>query len=82
MQVLSVVWGALAATGMFIGFIPCLGSLNWLNIPFSLAGLVVGIIALNKAKPGQKAMPVIGVVLCSAAVFLGFLRLIVGGGIL
>lgn len=82
MQILSAVWGALAAIGMFIGFIPCLGSLNWLNIPFALAGLVVSIIALSQAKPGQKAMPVIGVVLCGIAVLLGFFRLLLGGGIL
>lgn len=82
MQVLSAVWGALAAAGMFIGFIPCLGSLNWLNIPFALCGLAVSIIALSKAAPGEKGMAVCGVVLCSIAVLLGFFRLMAGGGIL
>ena len=32
---ITLAWGILAICGMFIGFIPCLGSLNWLNIPFA-----------------------------------------------
>src|SRR5262249_22255616 len=43
MQVLSLIWGLLALLGMFIGIIPCLGALNWLNIPFAVAGLIVSL---------------------------------------
>jgi hypothetical protein len=46
MQVLSVVWGILALCGMFVAFFPCLGSLNWINIPFSFVGLIISIVAL------------------------------------
>ena len=47
MQVLSLLWGILAIVGMVVGFFPCLGSLNWLNIPFAGVGIIVSGIALG-----------------------------------
>ena len=82
MTVLSLIWGILALVGLGIGFIPCLGSLNWLNIPFAGVGLIVGIIALLGAAPEKRGGAIAGVVLCSIAVVLGVIRLILGGGIL
>jgi hypothetical protein len=81
MSTVSLVWGIVSLVGMIVGFLPCLGSLNWLNIPFSAAGVIVSIIALTKAAPGQKGGPIAGVVLCSAAVLLGLIRLVAGGGV-
>jgi hypothetical protein len=82
MQTLSLVWGILALVGMLVAFFPCLGSLNWLNIPFSVIGLIVGIIALANARPGAKGSAVAGVVCCSIAILFGLVRLIAGGGVL
>jgi len=82
MTVLSLVWGILALCGLFVGLIPCLGSLNWLNVPFSVLGLIVGIIALSKAPSDQKGGPVAGTIMCTIAALMGLLRLIMGGGIL
>ncbi|MBN2337049.1 MAG: hypothetical protein JXP48_00800 [Acidobacteria bacterium] len=82
MTVLSLIWGILALVGLGIGFIPCLGSLNWLNIPFAGIGLIVGILALLRAVPEKRGGAIAGVVLCAIAVVLGVIRLILGGGIL
>ncbi len=82
MQILSLVWGILALCGMFVGFFPCLGALNWLNIPFSVVGLIVSVIALASGKPGNRGGSTAGVVCCAVAVMFGLIRLIAGGGIL
>ncbi len=81
MQVLSLVWGILAFLGMFIGFIPCLGSLNWINIPFSGVGLVVSIITLVTTKDQKKGLVIAGLVLCAIAAAFGTIRLILGAGV-
>jgi hypothetical protein len=54
MQTLSLVWGILSIIGMFVAFFPCLGSLNWINIPFSGVGLIISIIALARKKEEKK----------------------------
>ncbi len=82
MQTLSLIWGILALIGMVVGFIPFLGALNWLNIPFAGIGLIVGIIALATSKEGGKGRSIAGTVSCSIAIFLGLIRLVLGGGIL
>lgn len=81
MQVLSLVWGILAFIGLVIAFFPCLGSLNWLNIPFSVIGLIISIIALTKSPPDNKTLAIIGTVLCGLAVVAGTVRLIMGAGV-
>ena len=81
MQVLSLVWGMLALLGLFVGFIPCLGALNWVNIPFALVGVIISAVAIAQAKIGAKGMAIAGVVMCSVSVVFGLFRLIIGGGI-
>jgi hypothetical protein len=82
MSVLSLAWGILSLVGMLVALLPCLGSLNWLNIPFSGMGLIISIIALNSAKEEDKGRVTTGLVLCAIAVALGTIRLILGGGLL
>jgi len=82
MQILSLVWGILAILGMFVGFLPCLGALNWINIPFAVVGLIISVIALATTRDPRKGAAVAGLILCAIAVFLGGIRLILGGGIL
>jgi len=81
MSTASLVFGILSIIGMVIAFFPCLGSLNWLNIPFSVIGLVIGIIALNQPQKEQRGNAIAGIVLCTIAIIFGLLRLIVGGGV-
>lgn len=82
MQVLSLVWGILAICGMLTAFLPCLGSLNWINIPFSGIGLIISVIALATTKEAQKGGSIAGIICCGIAILFGIIRLIAGGGIL
>jgi hypothetical protein len=80
--VLSLVWGILALLGMIVGFIPCLGALNWINIPFALVGLIISIVALSSAPEADRGKAIAGIVGCAIAVLFGLVRLAMGGGIL
>lgn len=82
MSLISLIFGILSLIGLFIAAIPCLGALNWLNIPFAVVGAIVSAIALGKAEPGRKGMAMTGLVLCAIAIVAGGFRLSLGGGIL
>lgn len=83
MKTASLIFGILAISGMLFAFLPCLGSLNWLNIPFATIGLIISVIALTQTVDGEpKGNAIAGIVLCSVAMLFGLLRLIAGGGIL
>lgn len=81
LNAITLMWGILAFCGMFIGLIPCLGSLNWINIPFSVIGTVVGIIAVVSSNRGASKAGVVGLVLCVIAGLFGMIRLTLGHGI-
>ncbi|HHN75534.1 MAG TPA: hypothetical protein ENK10_09925 [Acidobacteria bacterium] len=81
MQVLSLVWGILAILGMVVGFVPCLGALNWLNIPFAAVGVIIGGVALATAGDRPKGASIAGLICCVIAVFFGIARLALGGGL-
>jgi len=80
----SLVFGILAILGMLVGFIPCFGALNWINIPFAFIGLIVSIVALtsNKEAGKPKNAALAGLIMCLCAMFFGLFRLFLGGGIL
>ncbi|MEX2262668.1 MAG: hypothetical protein WD696_11995 [Bryobacteraceae bacterium] len=82
MQLVGLVWGILALLGMVVAFMPCLGALNWLLIPFAGVGLVIGVIAFASSPPGHRGPSVAGIVCCSIATMFGLIRLILGAGIL
>ena len=81
MQLLGLVWGILAIVGAMVTFFPCLGSFNWLNIPFSIVGLIVSVIGLARAEPGKKGAGTVGVVCCGVAIAIGIIRLMMGSGV-
>ncbi len=82
MQVVCLVWGILAVLGMFVAQFPCLGALNWINVPFSAAGLIVSLITVATTQDPRKGPAVAGLALCAVAAVLGTIRLMVGGGLL
>ena len=82
MQTLSLAWGVLALIGMMIAFIPCLGALNWINIPFAAVGLVISFLVFGTSRAVDKSGSIAGIVCCLIALVLGIIRLILGGGIL
>lgn len=83
MNTASLVFGILAVLGMLVGFIPCFGALNWINIPFAFIGLIVSIVALSNNREGKsKNGALAGLIMCLCAMFFGLFRLFLGGGIL
>jgi len=80
MPTLALLWGIASLIGMAVGFLPCLGALNWLNIPFAAVGLVVSLVA--GAKPGPNPAARAGAIMCAIAIVVGVIRLILGGGVL
>ena len=82
MQILALVWGILAVVVMLLAMTPCLGAVNWINIPFSLLGLIISVISLVVGKPEKKGLGIAGIVLCVLATIIGVIRLVAGGGVL
>jgi len=81
MQILSLIWGILAFVCMLIAFIPFLGWMNWLVIPFSAVGLIISIVSIFITKR-LKGLAIAGTVMCGLAVVLAVLRLIMGKGVI
>lgn len=46
MKIAALLSMILAAVGVGIAFVPCLGCFNWLAVPFCLAPFVLGIVGL------------------------------------
>ena len=80
MQTLSLAWGILAIMGMLVAFFPCLGWLNWFNIPFSGIGIIISAIALA-GKEENKGGSIAGIICCSISILIGIIRLILGAGV-
>ena len=79
LSIFSLIWGILAILGMAVGIIPFLGSLNYLNIPFAVIGLLFSILVI--ALSSKKELAIVGCVLCAVAIFIGAIRLVLGFGI-
>ena len=81
MQTLCLIWGILAIIGLGVGFFPCLGWMNWGNIPFSGIGLIISVIALARKEEEKKGGSIAGVICCGIAILFGIIRLIIGFGV-
>lgn len=81
MSFLALIWGLIAFLGFCIGMLPCLGWFNWLNIPFSLVGVVLGIIANSGSRQPTPRAALAGLLLSTCAAGLGMIRLALGFGI-
>jgi hypothetical protein len=81
MKIVALILGILAILGMIVGFFPCVGWYNWINIPFAFLGLIICIIALVSAKEKSGAA-IAGLVMCALAGVFGLVRLVFGGGVL
>ena len=79
LSIAGFILGIIAFFWMFIALIPFLGWLNWINIPFSIIGLILSILGYSQRR--QQVLGLIGIVLCGIAITVGVLRLNLGGGI-
>ncbi len=71
LNLLSLIIGAVAFIMALVAFVPLLGWMNWLVIPFAAVGLALG--AMSTSNAGRN--------LCIVVVVIGVLRLMLGGGI-
>ena len=81
MTSLASIWGILALIGMVVGFFPCFGALNWINIPFAAIGLIISLMARQSSSEAQRGQISTGVIGCSIAILVGLFRLFIGGGV-
>ena len=72
LKLISAILGIVSLILMLVAFIPLLGWLNWVVIPFAAISLIISSIADSRS----------GKAMSGAAVLFGILRLIFGGGIL
>jgi len=78
MGIAGLVIGILSLMGMAVAFFPFLGSLNWFNVPFAIIGLALSTIGIVLKK--ERSAGIAGAILCSFAIVVGTLRLIIGFG--
>lgn len=76
MPIVSLVWGVLAFLGTLIAFLPCLGALNWFNLPFAGVGLILSVIALATSKAENRGVAIAALVANGIAVAIGAVRLV------
>lgn len=83
MSTIGLIWGIFSFTGFCVALIPCLGWLNWINIPFSIGGVVINIVAMARASTNHRppGPAIAGLVLSAVAVGIGLIRLLLGGGV-
>lgn len=81
MSILALIWGLFAFLGFCIGLLPCLGWFNWLNIPFSLAGVILGVIGVSGSRGRPPGPAMAGLLLSAFSAGLGMIRLALGFGI-
>jgi hypothetical protein len=75
--------GIIALSLMAVGLIPCLGWINYINLVLSLITLIISIVASSNAKtPPARSAAMIGLTFALIAGFVGFIRLVLGGGCL
>ena len=82
MHIITLGLGIISIIGMLLGFIPCLGWINWINIPISVINFFICIIVLATTDSQKIGYPLIGLICSIAAIFLGAIRLVLGGGII
>jgi len=81
-QLICLIWGILSVAGMLLAFVPCLGFLNWANIPLAIIGLGFSAVTYSKLDVhANRTNSKIGMILCGVAVLFGAFRLFLGGGL-
>lgn len=78
--IISLIIGLIGIPVLLIAFIPFLGWLNWINNFFVSLGWILGLIGVLRNK--RSVVSIIGLAVCSMVLFFGFLRLLIGGGLL
>jgi hypothetical protein len=81
MQVLSLIWGILSIAAVALAFLPCVGALNWVVIPFAGLGFLISVFAFVGSSGEERGGSAAGMACCGLAALFGIFRLVLGGGI-
>lgn len=77
------VLGIVSISLMLVGLVPCLGWVNWIMLPLSLLTFILSLAAAVTAKNERaRGIALMGLVFAVIAGFVGFFRLVIGGGCL
>ncbi|MEP7340924.1 MAG: zinc-ribbon domain-containing protein [Acidobacteriota bacterium] len=84
LSMVSMVMGIVVASLMLFGLIPCLGWINWFTLLVGGVSKLIGWIAVftEHKIPSALNKAIIGLVLSTIALFVGCIRLALGGGCL
>lgn len=82
LSMVSMVMGIVVASLMIFGLIPCLGWINWFTLMIGGVSKLIGWISVftEHKIPGALNKAIIGLVLSTIALFVGGIRLAMGGG--
>jgi hypothetical protein len=73
--------GIITISLMVMGLIPCLGWLNWFTLLFGgVTKILCWVAIFTEKNPSARNKAIIGLVLTVIALFIGSIRLILGGG--
>lgn len=81
MKYLSIALGLIAIIFMLIGIIPCLGSLNYINLFFSIPGFIMALWLYMTPEGKLDNTVKIALFLNGCAIGVGIARLFIGSGI-
>ena len=81
MGVISIVWGVVALLWMILSLIPLLGWGNWFMIPFAAIGAIIAAIGILFTRTENRGRAKTGLWLNLAAIAVGVVRLLIGGGL-
>lgn len=75
--------GIIVISLMVVGLIPCLGWVNYITLTLAFVTVIISIIGASNAKStSARSAATLGLVFALIAGFVGFIRLIIGGGCL
>ena|SRR2546423_6435719 len=83
LPVVAMSMGIVSVCLMLVGLVPCLGWINWMML--LVAGvnkILCWVCIFTEKRPDARSKAVIGLVLTCVALFVGVIRLILGGGCL
>jgi hypothetical protein len=76
-----MIMGIITACLMIIGLVPCLGWMNWLVLFLGgITNILNWVVIFTDRTQAGRNKGIIGLVLTFAALFIGFIRLAIGGG--
>ncbi|MDH5491618.1 MAG: hypothetical protein OEY14_06675 [Myxococcales bacterium] len=87
-KIASIILLSIGAAGFVLGLIPCLGWVNWFSIPMNVGAIIAGILGLVSGpkdisgRAMHQGLHLAALIVGVVGAIGGFLRCILGGGIL